>query len=135
MSEVRRSAGMTATGTIVAAVLAACIGGGVIGDDNVSADAAREDTVRVCETKRFYTAGDNGCRVSLALGQSAQLLVRDLQAQDPQVEGDAVELIGIANVSGSGSREWEIRAKAPGTSRIRITGSQPFSLTIVVPSH
>lgn len=127
------AASMAALNTIISAMLAACAGSSVTGDEVVPGDAARETGTTVCATKRFYTASDDGCRVSLALGQSAELLARDLHAPEPQVEGDAIELIGIANVGASDRRTWEIRARAPGTSRIVVPGRQPFTLTIEVP--
>lgn len=79
------------------------------------------------------TAGDDGRRVRLRLGQTAQLLVLDLQAPEPEVEGDSIELIEMANVGASGRREWEIRSRMPGTSKIAVSGRHPFTLLIEVP--
>jgi hypothetical protein len=68
----------------------------------------------------------------MAVGQTAGLVVPDALAPDPEVEGDAVEVVDVVNVDASGQREWELRAVRPGRTVIRGAGSTPYVLTLEV---
>ena len=64
-------------------------------------------------------------------GTTTTLRVQDQSAPDPVVEGAAVLLVPIVNITDSGAREWELRAVAPGTSTV--TGRDPdYSFVVTV---
>ncbi|WP_327285208.1 MULTISPECIES: hypothetical protein [unclassified Streptomyces] len=85
---------------------------------------------------RVLTAADDGFTGRLAVGQTARLrLPLPEGGPEPTARGDSVLLIRIDNVTGTGHREWELRAVRPGTTRIsapRPTGP-PATLTLTVP--
>jgi len=117
---------------MISLLLAACMGGNTsTGDGDVPGGSASA-AVAGAATQRVFTAHDDGRRVTLRRGQVIELIVRDADAPDPRVEGDAIELIAISNVTASGSRQWEIRARAVGVARINVASKYPFSLTIEV---
>ena len=82
---------------------------------------------------RTITADDDGDVVVLSVGDQVELVQADPLSPDPVVTGDAVELVEFVNVTGSTSREWEIRALAPGTAEVAVpdTGGT-FRITIEV---
>ncbi|MFB7058169.1 hypothetical protein ACFCXT_34235 [Streptomyces vinaceus] len=70
---------------------------------------------------RVLTGADDGFAGRLSVGQTARLrLPLPEGGPEPTAEGDAVLLIRISNVTGTGHREWELRAVHPGTTRISI---------------
>lgn len=81
---------------------------------------------------RTLTPADDGAVVPLQVGGAAELVVRDAAAADPQVEGTAVVLVELRNVTGSGRREWEVRAVREGTAVVRGDAPVPWSLTFTV---
>ncbi len=80
---------------------------------------------------RTVTPEDDGSSFTMSVGASSGLVIRDPNAADPVVTGEAIELIAVVNVTDSGIREWELRAVAPGSATIRGT-SPEFELTITV---
>ncbi len=81
---------------------------------------------------RTLTPADDGTTVTLAVGQTAELVVDDPNAPDPTVEGDAVVLVAIVNIAPSGQREWEIQAVRPGESVIRGMADAAYEIRLVV---
>jgi predicted secreted protein len=80
---------------------------------------------------RTVTPADDGARFTMAEGATTTLRVQDQSAPDPVVEGAAVLLVPIVNITDSGAREWELRAVAPGTSTV--TGRDPdYSFVVTV---
>jgi predicted secreted protein len=80
---------------------------------------------------RTVTPTDDGARFTMAEGTTTTLRVQDQSAPDPVVEGAAVLLVPIVNITDSGAREWELRAVAPGTSTV--TGRDPdYSFVVIV---
>jgi predicted secreted protein len=72
---------------------------------------------------RTVTPADDGARFTMPEGTTTTLRVQDPSAPDPVVEGAALLLVPVVNVTDSGAREWELRAVAPGTSSV--TGHDP----------
>ena len=72
---------------------------------------------------RTVTPADDGAHFTMPEGTTTTLRVQDRPAPDPVVEGTAVLLVPIVNITDSGAREWELRAVAPGTSTV--TGRDP----------
>ncbi|GHE33147.1 hypothetical protein [Streptomyces vinaceus] len=85
---------------------------------------------------RVLTGADDGFAGRLTVGQTARLrLPLPEGGPEPTAEGDAVLLIRVSNVTGTGHREWELRAVHPGTTRIRIPRTPtaaPATLTLTV---
>ncbi|MFE2874717.1 hypothetical protein ACFXG6_26615 [Streptomyces roseus] len=85
---------------------------------------------------RVLTGADDGFAGRLAVGQTARLrLPLPEGGPQPTARGDAVLLIRVGNVTGSGHREWELRAVHPGTTRITVprpTAPAPATLTLTV---
>ncbi|WP_158708538.1 hypothetical protein [Streptomyces sp. NRRL S-244] len=85
---------------------------------------------------RVLTGADDGFAGRLAVGQSARLrLPLPEGGPEPAARGDAVLLIPISNVTGSGHREWELRAVHPGTTRITVPrpgAASPATVTLTV---
>lgn len=82
---------------------------------------------------RTLTSRDNRSVVVLETGQSAELLIRDPHAPDPVLDGTAVQLIEVTNVTRSGVREWEVQAVEPGLARLHATeNDKPFEVTFRV---
>ncbi|MFD7840488.1 hypothetical protein [Streptomyces sp. NPDC059761] len=84
---------------------------------------------------RVLTGADDGFAGRLAVGQTARLrLPLPEGGPEPTARGDAVLLIRIGNVTGSGHREWELRAVHPGTTRITVPrpAASPATLTLTV---
>lgn len=75
---------------------------------------------------------DDGAVVALRVGENADLVIPDPLAPDPTVEGTAVELVEVSNITGSGQREWEVRAVQAGRAVVAGSGSRPFVLTFEV---
>ncbi|SIM87033.1 hypothetical protein [Micromonospora cremea] len=83
----------------------------------------------------MLTEADDGALVTLAVGQTAALRVTGPEgAPEPEVSSDAVLLIRLLNVTGSGAREWEIRAVRPGESRLSVPRAEgaPVVITLQV---
>lgn len=82
---------------------------------------------------RFIGPSDGGRMYSMTVGQTTTLRISDPDAAEPEAEGTAVLLIAVANVTGSGAREWEVRAVEPGTSTIVSDHHDPsWEITLVV---
>ena len=81
---------------------------------------------------RTVGPADDGRVFTMQVGQTAQLVVLDPHAADPSVEGDSVEVIPVFNVTGSGRREWELRAVAPGRTTLAGSGSHRYVITVDV---
>ena len=82
---------------------------------------------------RFIGPSDGGRTYAMTVGQTTTLRISDPDADAPEVEGTAVLLIAVANVTGSGAREWEVRAVEPGTSAIVGAGQDAsWEITLVV---
>ncbi|MFI5669217.1 hypothetical protein [Streptomyces sp. NPDC051704] len=85
---------------------------------------------------RVLTGADDGFAGRLAVGQTARLrLPLPEGGPQPTARGDAVQLIRVSNVTGSGHREWELRAVRPGTTRITVPrppSASPATLTLTV---
>jgi hypothetical protein len=82
---------------------------------------------------RTLTAADDGVVIDLDVGEQVELVQSDPLAPDPSVTGDAVELVEVVNVTGSNQREWEVRARAPGTADLSVPdASDTFHVTIEV---
>ena len=78
------------------------------------------------------TPKDDGGQFTMQMGTTSTLRVDDPAATDPAVVGVSVLVVPVLNVAASGVREWELRAVAPGTTRL--TSRQPaYTLTITVP--
>ncbi|MFF3647664.1 hypothetical protein ACFYXV_03310 [Streptomyces sp. NPDC002181] len=85
---------------------------------------------------RVLTGADDGFAGRLTVGQTARLrLPLPEGGAEPAAEGDAVLLIPVGNVTGTGHREWELRAVHPGTTRITVPrpgAASPATLTLTV---
>ncbi len=82
---------------------------------------------------RFVGPSDDGRAFAMTVDQTTTLRVTEAEADDPVVDGGAVLVIAVANVSGSGAREWEIRAVEPGEATVRgSTGAGDWSIVFVV---
>ena len=97
--------------------------------DHVVGDASSTSATR--PAPRTVTPADDGARFTMPEGTTTTLRVQDQSAPDPVVEGAAVLLVPIVNITDSGAREWELRAVAPGTSTV--TGRDPdYSFVVTV---
>lgn len=70
----------------------------------------------------------------MKVGDSADLVLREPVPREPSVTGDAVELIAVDELTGSGRRQWELRAVAAG--EVVVEGEDAggaFRLTVRVP--
>ena len=67
---------------------------------------------------RFIGPADDGSAYAMTVGQTTTLRLAEPDATEPEVEGAAVLLIAVVNVTGSGAREWEVRAVEPGSAAI-----------------
>jgi hypothetical protein len=67
---------------------------------------------------RTLTVHDDGAVVRLRVGDTAELVVRDPLAPDPVVEGTAIDLVEVVNITQSGIREWEVRAVSVGEAMV-----------------
>ncbi|MFE5536774.1 hypothetical protein [Streptomyces sp. NPDC056492] len=85
---------------------------------------------------RVLTGADDGFAGRLTVGQTARLrLPLPEGGAEPAAEGDAVLLIPVGNVTGTGHREWELRAVHPGTTRVTVPrpgAASPATLTLTV---
>ena len=96
-----------------------------------SATTRRRATSATRPAPRTVTPADDGARFTMPEGTTTTLRVQDQSAPDPVVEGAAVLLVPIVNITDSGAREWELRAVAPGTSTV--TGRDPdYSFVVTV---
>lgn len=85
---------------------------------------------------RALTGADDGFVGRLTVGQTARLLLPLPEGgPEPTAQGDSVLLIRISNVTGTGHREWELRAVREGTTRISAPRADgpPATLTFTVP--
>ena len=80
---------------------------------------------------RRLTPEADGSHYSMATGSTTALVVREPGADEPEVDGASVILIPVVNVTGSGVREWEVRAVEPGTSVITST-TPAYTITLTV---
>lgn len=113
-----------AAGTI-AILLAACAAAG--GHRGGSGPAPG-----VAGAGRLFTPADDGVDAWLAIGDTARLIVPDPSAPDPEVEGEAIELVEVINIAASGRREWEIHARRPGMAVIRSHQTPRYAIGIEV---
>ncbi|MEV4413781.1 hypothetical protein [Catellatospora sp. NPDC049609] len=122
-------------GLVVLALLTGCGAGGPAAAP--SASPATPQVTRTTEEgrPRVLTEADDGAVVPLSVGQTATLRLTGPEGgPEPAVTGDAVLLIRIANVTGSGAREWEIRAVRPGDGTVTVPrdGGRPAVITLRV---
>jgi hypothetical protein len=82
--------------------------------------------------RRTLTPKDDGGVFAMQVGQTLGLIVPDPQAPDPEVEGKSVEVVAVVNIDASGRREWELRAVAPGRTKIQAKGTYPYTITLDV---
>ncbi|WP_159899723.1 hypothetical protein [Ornithinibacter aureus] len=80
---------------------------------------------------RRLTPEADDSHYSMAMGSTTALVVREPGADEPEVDGASVILIPVVNVTGSGVREWEVRAVDPGTSVITST-TPAYTITLTV---
>ena len=80
---------------------------------------------------RRLTPEADGNHYSMAMGSTTALVVREPGADEPEVDGASVILIPVVHVTGSGVREWEVRAVEPGTSVITST-TPAYTITLTV---
>lgn len=96
-----------------------------------SATTSTPSTSATRPAPRTVTPADDGARFTMPEGTTTTLRVQDQSAPDPVVEGAAVLLVPVVNITDSGAREWELRAVAPGTSTV--TGRDPdYSFVVTV---
>ena len=88
-----------------------------------SATTSSSATSATRPAPRTVGPADDGAWFTMPEGTTTTLRVQDQSAPDPVVEGAAVMLVPIVNITDSGAREWELRAVAPGTSTV--TGRHP----------
>lgn len=82
---------------------------------------------------RFIGAADDGATFSLEVDQTTTLRATDAEASDPELDGESVLVIPVANITSSAGREWEIRAVAPGTSTLTGTDAgEKWTITLTV---
>jgi predicted secreted protein len=81
---------------------------------------------------RTLSPADDGRVYTMQVDQTSGLVVPDPNAPDPEVEGDSVDVVAIANVGASGQREWELRAIAAGRTVLRGAGAMPYTITLDV---
>lgn len=122
----RWAAGMKAGG--IAILLAACASAGGHRGGSGPAPGAHG----VAGAGRLFTPADDGVNAWLAVGDTARLIVPDPSASDPDVEGEAIELVEVINIAASGRREWEIHARRPGMAVIRSHQTPRYAIGIEV---
>ena len=83
---------------------------------------------------RVLTPAADGGVYAMEVGQTVALIVPDPHAPDPEVQGQAVEVVEVVNIDASGRREWELRAVAPGRVTLHASGSRPYTITLDVRS-
>lgn len=82
---------------------------------------------------RTLTVADDGAEVVLLVGEQVELVQSDPLSADPTVDGEAVELVEVVSVAGSGQREWEVRGLVPGVAHLTVPdGATTFGVTIEV---
>jgi hypothetical protein len=82
---------------------------------------------------RFVGPADDGRAFTMTVDQTTTLRMTDAGADDPVVDGGAVLVIAVANVSGGDAREWEIRAVEPGEATVQgSTTEGDWSIVFVV---
>ena len=81
---------------------------------------------------RTVTPADTGQTFSMAVGQTAELIVPDPRAPDPVVAGSSIELVEVVSLAATNQREWELRAVTEGRSTITGGGAEPYVITVVV---
>ena len=99
----------------------------------VSPEPAPSSAGPAAPAPRFVGPADDGRTYALTVGQTTTLRISDPAAAEPVVEGPAVLLIAVVNVTDSGVREWEVRAVEPGMSVIRgADGDTSWEIALVV---
>lgn len=79
---------------------------------------------------RYVRPRDDGAVFTLPVGGTSTLRILR-ESGEPVATGTAVILFPVVNVTGSGARDWEIRAVEPGTSTV--SGTDPrFAFTVQV---
>lgn len=113
-------------------LLAGCAGGLASTRSGTAPDMTRQQSEAV-PAPRILTPKNDGGVYSIPAGKSVGLVVPDPYAPDPQVEGQAIQLIEVSNIDGTSRREWELRAVKPGRAIIHAAGDHPYKITLVVP--
>jgi hypothetical protein len=82
---------------------------------------------------RIVRASDDGVILMLGIGETAVLIQADPFSPDPVVRGEAVDLVEIVSVAGTGDRRWEIRAVSTGVASLDVQdGETSFSVGVEV---
>lgn len=103
------------------------------GTEPSTSDQAPPNTNDPEPAPRIVSPADDGRVLSLATGGVVNLVAPpDPSAPPLGIEGDSVEVVEVVNITDSGSRQWELRAIGPGTTRISGAGDVPFEVTFVV---
>lgn len=124
----------------MASLLVGCDGGGMDprgsgflpGPTELSSAGPSTESPAAIAIPRTIGPADDGRAFTMKVGQTAELVVPDPHAADPSVEGDSVEVIAVLNLTGSGQREWELRAVAPGRTTLAGSGSHKYVITVDV---
>ena len=120
---------------VLIALLAGCASGGPPAEigGSVTPQPTPSSESPLVPAPRFIGPADDGLAYAMTVGQTTTLRLAEPDATEPEVEGAAVLLIAVVNVTGSGAREWEVRAVEPGRSSIDgAVGDDPWKITLIV---
>ncbi len=124
--------GMLLPALVSAGLMAGC-GSGLTSGTSTAPDqiggTVQSEAVPV--PRRLSPANDKGV-FTMKVGQTADLVVSDPSAPDPEVDGRSVQVVEVNNVDASGRREWELRAVSPGRTSLRAGGNRPYTITLDV---
>src|SRR5262245_57377030 len=125
-------------GVVAACILvqAACGGSAEPAAPEAAPNSAPSAPTTVSESqadRRTITAGDDESVVTMAIGDGAELVIRDPHAPDPVLTGTAIRLIEISNITASGLREWDIETVHRGRADLRASeDGKPFVVHFAV---
>ena len=121
---------------VLIALLAGCASGGPPAQTggSVTPQPTSSSESPLAPAPRFIGPADDGRTYALmTVGQTTTLRLAEPDATEPEVEGAAVLLIAVVNVTGSGAREWEVRPAEPGRSSIDgAVGDDSWKIALVV---
>ena len=105
---------------VVALPLLAACGG----DDSSPGSTTGEDAAPPPETGGAITAADTGETFTLLPGDETSLrLSSEYSWEEPEVDGEAVELSPVEYLQDPGFSEWVVRGTRPGTATISSLGT------------
>jgi hypothetical protein len=123
--------GMLLPALVSSGLIAGCGSGLTSATGTVPDPIATVQSEAVPVPRSLSPANDKGV-FTMKVGQTADLVVPDPSAPDPEVEGRSVQVVDVHNVDASGRREWELRAISPGRTTLRAAGKHPYTITFEV---